>query len=455
MNAPGLVLIVVASFGALACGKDPDKQTEAIAAASASTASLTRVTGSPVARGSLRSPFVAAPYVLVVPAGSDANAVRDAVAKTLTERGYRIDATNPGARDFHAMLTLGVPFDGSVPDQALDTFARGLDDADRAGIKAAKDAVMLMLVGPADENARVQRDGAAIARMHVGTGWIVDDASQEVFTPRSFASRRREELPTDIRNFTTMQMIADENPGQVFFESSGLERLGLPELYIGDVPSPFESQVSGVFNAAAQQLVEQGGLTKDGLLEIDLSTITDAGWKGIADEVKSAGGTGRLAMLAKWSKGCGQHENMIALELPTGGDALPLREALLRFGGEWLAQPIQAPADEELLAASARAKRAFAPLADRCMAGLPNGESLRVKAPFDIDGNTEFMWVDLQQCTADTVSGMLINEPNGKSDLHVGSKVEVARADVYDYAYVRADGTSEGEETTKILMRRQ
>jgi hypothetical protein len=54
----------------------------------------------------------------------------------------------------------------------------------------------------------------------------------------------------------------------------------------------------------------------------------------------------------------------------------------------------------------------------------------------------------------DAISGLLRNEPFHIPDLHAGQIVEVSESKVFDYLRNRPDGTSEGNETGKVMKSR-
>jgi len=78
-----------------------------------------------------------------------------------------------------------------------------------------------------------------------------------------------------------------------------------------------------------------------------------------------------------------------------------------------------------------------------------------VKVPLETSDGTEYAWIAVEKCHAGRFEGELLNDPHGASKLRAGAKIEVPLADAYDYDYTRADGTTEGNETTKILQARQ
>ena len=112
--------------------------------------------------------------------------------------------------------------------------------------------------------------------------------------------------------------------------------------------------------------------------------------------------------------------------------------------------------DAELEAASRRAKQQVLAMAERYRSGPPFGERLLVKAPFQTpDGSTEWMWVDVVRWEGPTVSGILQNDPFFVAALKAGSRVEVAQDSIFDYILERRDGTKQGNETGRIIERRE
>ncbi len=88
------------------------------------------------------------------------------------------------------------------------------------------------------------------------------------------------------------------------------------------------------------------------------------------------------------------------------------------------------------------------------MAALKN-ERLLLKAPFATSsGGRVWMWVEVVSWKGDRVEGILQNDPYYVPGLKAGSRVAFSEADVVDFLHTLPDGTEEGNETGKILMRR-
>jgi uncharacterized protein YegJ (DUF2314 family) len=424
--------------------------------AAAGAASLEPRIGGPVAAGSLRTAEVVAPYGIIVPNGGDANAIAARVEAALKARGYALDLDTPKPGKRVAGVAIGTLPEANVHVEALQFVGRGLSATDVEGITAATQAVAFVTIGPAGEITRIQHDGAAIAREVAADGWIVDSVTGEVFSRAELTHVRPEGFPIDARRLMVVHVVRDGDGPGVFLETFGLARFGVPELFIRQVPNAFADEMHQIVNAAAQSLVERGSVTADGELTVDLASLTTAPWKDYAKAIHENGGSGKVTFRATWSKGDGEDAVLIELTLPSGGDAEKMHAAATAFLGRVVGASAPAPEnDPELLAASARAKKELAEIAKRCAKGIPELETLGIKAPFETSGGTEFMWVEVQACKGDRFTGVLLNQPNGDSPLVPGSKVEVKLQDAFDYLYRFADGTTKGDETSKIVMKRR
>ena len=110
--------------------------------------------------------------------------------------------------------------------------------------------------------------------------------------------------------------------------------------------------------------------------------------------------------------------------------------------------------DEEILAARDAARAKLPQLRDNFNDGFAPGEFMFVKAPFTTtDGGNEWMWVEVIEWKGDRIRGLLQNDPFHVPELRAGAEVVVAMGDVFDYILQRADGTSEGNETGRLMQK--
>jgi uncharacterized protein YegJ (DUF2314 family) len=84
--------------------------------------------------------------------------------------------------------------------------------------------------------------------------------------------------------------------------------------------------------------------------------------------------------------------------------------------------------------------------------GLPSGDRLYVKAPFQAeDGAVEYLWVQVVSWRAQSIDGVLRSDPQWVRGVTAGDVVSVEQARVFDYLWRHADGSSEGNETEAFL----
>jgi uncharacterized protein YegJ (DUF2314 family) len=85
-------------------------------------------------------------------------------------------------------------------------------------------------------------------------------------------------------------------------------------------------------------------------------------------------------------------------------------------------------------------------------AGLPPGDVLFVKAPFEADqGRVEYLWLTVQSWEGASLEGTLRSQPTWIVDLAPGDPVRVLESAVYDFLLKHADGTSVGNGTEPFL----
>ena len=109
-----------------------------------------------------------------------------------------------------------------------------------------------------------------------------------------------------------------------------------------------------------------------------------------------------------------------------------------------------------ILEASEEARKKLPGLRKDFNAGLAPGEFIQVKAPFKTpDDGTEWMWVEVMNWDGNTITGLLKNEPYNIPDLKGGSEVVVNQDEVFDYIRTYPDGTSEGNETSTLILKYQ
>jgi uncharacterized protein YegJ (DUF2314 family) len=221
-----------------------------------------------------------------------------------------------------------------------------------------------------------------------------------------------------------------------------------------------DSQTMGsLVNVVLQTMLERGAIAREGELGLSIDGLKSASLKRemIASYKKGATGvtTVRLAVATPHE---GDAENrLFEIEFPGPADSLQIRHDQLLsklFGAEDTPVMVQ-EGDPELLAASARAKRALLKLKPRFSPRQPALEHLLVKAPFQTEaGEVEWMWIEVVRWQGKKIEGILKSDPLVVQGLKAGERVEAEEASIFDYILKGPDGKTEGNETGRILQKR-
>lgn len=412
-------------------------------------ASKERKDGALAAKGTLARRPVAF-FAVIVPAGGNAEKLT-ATGKAAAEKlGFRVLAT-PKDETGKTLL-----IDKSTPDavgwkDVGEPLGEFVPEKDRGAINAS--TLALGIVGSADATGpKTAHDTALVAKAvaEASKGWIMDLDTHLLHTPASVMAHVPGDKSVDVRDAVMLHGVSGDHD-LAFVDTVGMLRLGLPELYVADVPQSRVGAVSRVLNATAQTLVERGDLTRDGELEVDLSKLA-GDWQLAA--LKQAGGSGKITWRVAWSRGDAKPSDQVdadelVLQLSIAGAKPGSAEALLaaleKFEGAVDDKVVYVDYDKELAEAGVKARAALAKLRPHFAKGVPPNEQLGVKAPFDTDdGNTEWMWVDVVSFRGDVLDGTLDNDPAKVSKLKLGARVKVKFGEVADFIHQRADGTKAG-----------
>jgi len=292
------------------------------------------------------------------------------------------------------------------------------------------------------------------------TGGIIwDDETREAFSVEEWHSRRAsawdDTVPT-ISKHTTMHGYNDGEFARAI--TLGMAKFGLPDIVVEDFAWSENRPVGNLINIFAQAIAEGAAVTKAGEFDLDLRMIKAAEVREpqLASLKEKATGKAKLTLLQGTREKGDPQNRLIQLGFSRnkGRDLHAKRENLLAtmFGTEESVSRVKH--NEELLAASKRAKEKLPQLQAAFQKGLQPGENIQLKAPFAVPGGgQEFMWVEVTTWQGRKIKGLLRNEPVNIPGLHGGQIVEVNSAEVFDYLRVFADGRQEGNETGAIIQR--
>jgi len=335
---------------------------------------------------------------------------------------------------------------GLTPDQARD-----LQSSDRALILNFGHPKEYVWTGLRTANAIVDK----LAEKTNGLAW--DEETREVFSPEAWHEKRVaswiDQVP-DVSDETVIHIYNGD--GSVRAITLGMSKMGLPDVTMDSTGWSSESQMGNLIDIFSQRLAEGAPIREPGEFKLDLRVVKNSHIR--EDQLKSLkGNASGVACLTlkpgKWEEGDPKNRLIqLGSDDYPGTDDSAKQEAMISsfFGSEDSISKIKH--NEELLAASARAKAKLPELQKAFSSGLEPGEFIDVKAPFKTeDGGTEWMWVEVTSWRGGVIEGLLDNEPESVPELHAGAKVKVQQKDVFDYIRHFADKKTEGNTTGEII----
>jgi uncharacterized protein YegJ (DUF2314 family) len=344
---------------------------------------------------------------------------------------------------------------------SLKHFGRGLSQSQAQSLQKSERAIILDFAHP----KRGAFSGLKAANSLVCTlarktnGLIWDEATREVFTPDAWESQRIKpwvgETPAVISQVT---IHAYRDGEYVRAITLGMAKLGLPDVVVNKFAQSSGRQMVGLIHLFSQAMVEGAPIPENGVFDLDVKAINDPDVRNPIVESLEAGALGRVRVtLKEGAQEEGDPANRlieIRFDRFEGPDIHAKQDkALSEFFGS-RDSVVEVKHSDELLAASRKARAKLPSLREAFQKGLPAGEVIQVKAPFNTpEGGREWMWVEVTAWNGDSIRGLLQNDPENVPDLKSGQVVTVSQSDVFDYILVHAGGTTEGNETGEILTR--
>lgn len=353
------------------------------------------------------------------------------------------------------------------PDEpSMKYFGRGLTPEQAKKLQSAPAIWVFDFSGPRKDALRtVARAGQFMLEATAGDEAVIwDEHTREVFTPEVWKKSRVEGwvagVPDVSRHITIHYYVPgdDKLPRAI---TLGMAKFGCPDVVVNAVPRSSTRSCGSLMNAICQSMVEKGPPAAEmKQFPVDFEQIQQADVKKRLMGNPAEGARHR----ADVGIGAGKHEDgdpnnaliQLTFEGSPGKTLVEREEALLGalFG---VADSLtRVKHDDELLAARDRARGKILEKMEAFNKGLPLGDHLLVKAPFKTpDGGDEWMWVEVIKWDGDQISGILQNRPFDVPELKSGSDVTVRRQDLFDYIHRHADGSIEGNETGKIMEKRE
>jgi uncharacterized protein YegJ (DUF2314 family) len=350
------------------------------------------------------------------------------------------------------------------PDmKSLGYFGRGLTREQAQALQKSAQAYILDFGHPGAEvwpGLRTACEIAeAVARETGGLLW--DEQTREVFSPDEWHKRRIASWKEVVPEISRHTVIHAYNTGEyVRAITLGMSKFGLPDVVVDEFSWSSNESMGLLINLFSQAMGEGAAVAKGGEFDLDLRALKN---KKVRDtQLESlkhnATATALLSLRkGKWEEGDPNNRLIeIAFNRYPGRDVHASQEQLLSSLFGWEDAVTNVKHNEELLAASGRAKAQLPLLQQAFAAGLQPGEYIQVKAPFAVPaGGQEWMWVEITAWNGNDIKGLLKNEPFNIPSLHGGQIVEIRQQDVFDFIRRYADGREEGNETGAIIRKMQ
>lgn len=368
----------------------------------------------------------------------------------LSLEGFGLRTRLPKVATSPAIVVTDVTGTWARPD--ADTLA-AWGEGNVAGMAEAGQVVLVQWAVPRDQGAATL---ARVLQVAVAAGpWIEDvDTGRLMSTvaARGLAGDAAQPAP-DVARLTTVDVhMADEGPA--ILATRGLARLGLPDLVEVGVHRDETDEAGARLNAIGQAMFEVGVVS---VLSVDATRFRSETARQAACDLQ---GTATLAYDRgnRELLGPGLRASVESFDgafgtcMPPAGAGLAAPAAIT---APTEAVPAAgAPAADTLATVRARAiRRLRGEVHDAFTAGLPTGERLLVKAPFQApDGRVEWLWVEVARWQeGEVLAGTMASDPTLTAGLSKGDAVQTRVDLVFDYLWVHADGSTEGNETQAYL----
>lgn len=448
----GIVLLLCAS-----CSSSDDKSSDD---------ATPRGTAADVARGALMADHIYFQFaVYILP---NANTEPMLAVETLLSNRFALFNKAEASDVVPAQMTVAVRLEKDAianyapPDlEYLQRFGRGLSSEQAEQLQASKSVVIFDFSLPKDrlwEGSRSACD-LVVALAHQVDGLIWDEQTREVFAADHWELKRLANWNEVVPNVSKHTVIHAYSTGEhVRAITLGMSKFGLPDIVVDGFSWSLNRNMGNLINLLAQSMAEGAAVSSGRDFELDLKAIENSGVRQpqVESLMSNATGVARL-VLDSGVREEGDPENRlleIVFDRYDGPDVYAKQEALLAAFFGWEDSYNSVEHDEELLAASRRAREKLPALRSDFANGLAPGEYVLVKAPFDTpDDGHEWMWVEVMAWEGGRIRGLLKNEPYNIPDLHGGQEVTVLESEIFDYIRQFPDGTHEGNETGQLISK--
>ncbi len=322
----------------------------------------------------------------------------------------------------------------SLERMDVDTVARNLTTHERSIVKTLPRVVVVHVntaTSPKELALRTATATAALVADKIG-GLVWDQLLNRVENAHDFAAHAVTtpfDAPTFRRDRIEM-LYEPKEEGIVRLLTSGLSRWGLADVEAPTVPTAATERVSDIVLGVAAALAN--GVTAASPVTVsrdDLGRARGKDYPGDAGLPPSA--PIDVDVVSVHPETGDPNDFMVRVEPAAGEGPIAYLDLAGRFFGPLLAA---APAADVMAERREKAQARLTSALAKWTAGRAAGAKLLVLLPFGIPGDagTESMWIEVTRADARNVTGKVLDDPLGATDVHKGDEVTRARADVED-----------------------
>jgi len=343
--------------------------------------------------------------------------------------------------------------------QYLEYFGHGLDEQQRQQLIDSKQALIAVFSYPMKGFTKSVKQTsnymAALASQCEGFVW--DSQTRQAFSVAAFKSARIASWHNNIPNIVEHTAIHGYRDGENFrMITLGMQAFGLPDIVVNQFLWSDSERINNLVNAIIQSLVE-GNLPNDNSeLVINFDKIQHPAIKASLQKAKHENAKATTAIKLSLTENQEGDPYNVLFEVDfsnwPGKERTEKQNTLLSHVIGYAGQVDYIQTTKRIEAASAVARKKLIRKKPAFNKGLPSGEYIIVKAPFTTNDNgVEWMWVEIVKWSGTQIIGILQNQPRNVTGLNMGAEVTVNQDEIFDYVHYFADGSTEGNETGKLL----